>query len=798
MASMIRRRIAVYGIVQGVGFRPFVKLTADRFGITGTVANKGSYVEIYAQASETALKQFLRALQDEAPERSAILKVEVHETEHRTASSFNILESEEEEGDIFVSPDIAICSRCRKELFDPNDRRYMHPFINCTACGPRLTILDAMPYDRERTSMKKFPMCPDCEAEYTDPATRRYHAQPVCCNECGPEVYLLGREERGRDAIMKVRKTLHDGGIVAVKGIGGFHIACDAKNEEAVRELRRRKGRPEKPLAVMFRDLAAAHEACELGEKEEKLLDGPQHPILLLPKRNPNGIASSVTRENPNLGVMLPYAPLQLLLFDYNDGFDLGTNALVMTSGNVSGAPICRTDEDAARELAPFVDLILSHNRDILIRADDSVVDLYRGEPYMIRRSRGYAPLPFMMTERTEGRVLGIGADLKNSFCLAKNELFYLSPYIGDMADPRTLDAARSSLGRMEELLRIEPELVVADLHPRYFSGELAEVQKIPILRIQHHYAHVLACMAENDISPEEKVLGIALDGTGYGEDGTIWGGEILAADYRSFKRCAHLKPFTQIGGDLSAKEGWRIAVDLINDLYGNRAGEVVQALGITSEGTAALFQRMKERGISSVRSTSAGRLFDAVSAILGLRRSSTFEGEAAMALQFAAEAYAKRPGEASFHPLDEEGFLAELQIADDVSTEEPEVPRTEDVLGEESPAVLRTDLLVKELIDRRLRGEDASSLAWLFHAALALMLADAAAEAATRLGVRKVALTGGVYQNTLLLERTEKELEVRGLAVLRHHLVPPNDGGIALGQAVYGMYAWKDLRDSS
>ena len=556
-------RFKIFGIVQGVGFRPFVSRTANALGITGDVCNKGSYVEVRAQGTKDALQDFRKKLEKEPPERAVILKILQDSMEKAPLfHDFQIIESAHESGDVFVSPDIAICSKCQTELFDKSDRRYLHPFINCTSCGPRLTILDAMPYDRERTSMGAFPMCPACRYEYTHAETRRYDAQPVCCNDCGPHVYLLGGEERDHAAITRARHVLQAGGIVAVKGIGGFHLACDARNEAAVQRLRERKSRPQKPFAVMLRGLDAVRRECRLSDAQKAHLDNHQKPIVLLEKSGSGKIAASVAPAMPSLGVMLPYTPLHLLLFSLPDELADFTDCLVMTSGNPSGAPICRTDEDALDALSSIADLILSHDREIRLRADDSIMDFYDGAPYMIRRSRGYAPLPLMLSADFQGSVLGIGGELKNTFCLAKNSLFYPSPYLGDMSDLRTLRALRQALPRMERLLAITPVAVAADLHPRYETSRFAETLGLPIFKVQHHHAHVLSVMAENDhLSP---VIGVSFDGTGYGTDGTIWGGEIMLATTRDFQRLASLAPFFHAGGDLAAREGWRLAVSLL------------------------------------------------------------------------------------------------------------------------------------------------------------------------------------------------------------------------------------------
>ena len=508
--------IRVFGIVQGVGFRPTVKRHADACDIAGSVSNKGPYVEIFAEGSEECVHSFIKQIQEEPPKRAVILKLDVenvesgedgiHKVESETDSKekFQIIESEKEEGEIFVSPDIAICPECKKELYDKNDRRYLHPFINCTCCGPRLTILDSMPYDRVRTSMGEFPMCEKCEYEYTHAETRRFDAQPVCCNDCGPEVYLLGRKERGADAIRYTRKVISEGGIVAVKGIGGFHLCCDAAKEETVARLRQRKKRPMKPFAVMMKDLDVVRRECETEPHLEEILDGHQKPIILLPKKEGGTLCESVAPDNPKIGVMLPYAPVQLLLFDYQDETKV-SDCLVMTSANTSGAPICRDDEDALNELSGLCDVILSHDRKIRLRADDTVMDFYRGEPYMIRRSRGYAPLPFMMGNEFKGQVLAVGGELKNAFCIGKNQLFYPSPYIGDMGDVRTVKALKESVKRMEELLETKPQIVACDMHPSYNTIMLTSFPVWQRMNGQPKKKLSVFLLTERDTEPTEQ-----------------------------------------------------------------------------------------------------------------------------------------------------------------------------------------------------------------------------------------------------------------------------------------------------
>ena len=792
MECEITKMIRVYGIVQGVGFRPTVSRHAMARGIRGSVSNKGPYVEIFAQGRQQDVDGFIGDIENRPPKRAAILKLLVEPVEEpEEFTQFDIIESEKTKGEIFVSPDIAICDECKEEMFDPKNRRYLHPFINCTCCGPRLTILDSLPYDRERTSMKEFPMCPSCADEYHNPDTRRYDAQPVCCNDCGPEVYLIGREERGREAITYTRKTIASGGIVAIKGIGGFHLCCNATSEEAVQRLRKLKRRPVKPFAMMAQDLETVKEVCQVSEEQEKILTGHQKPILLLDKliNQPNKqetegkLCESIAPGNPKVGVMLPYAPVQLLLFHYDDGIEM-PKLLVMTSGNTSGAPICRDDHEAVEELSYLCDCILSHDRKIRIRADDSVMDFYKGEPYMIRRSRGYAPLPFMVSTPWKGQVIAAGGELKNTFCIGVDNRFYPSPYVGDLEDLRTVKALKETIGRLETLLEVQPEVVVCDLHPKYNSTVVAQELGLPVLKVQHHYAHILSCMAENDC--EEKVIGVSFDGTGYGTDGTIWGGEILIADYQGFTRLGSIQPFVQVGGDVSAKEGWRIAVSLIWQNTGDleKTLDTVQKLGLCTEQEAKVLVTMAQRKLNAVTSTSAGRLFDGVSAILGIRRASTFEGEASTALEFAAEAWRAQEIQKKNVDIRVKSLKMWMTEKKDI----PENPGTSASSTEERKFVLNTGDIVAHLVQEKLAGEDSGKLAYEFHRALAEQILAACEAAEQETGIKKVALSGGVFQNRLLLELVDDGLAERGFEVLKHSLIPPNDGGIALGQAAYGM----------
>ncbi len=735
--------IKIFGIVQGVGFRPFVKNLADDNKILGTVANRGSYVEIFAQGSDFDLKNFLHALQTKNPPRSAILKIDVNHLPDKNFPDFQIIESVHESGDIFVSPDISICDKCAEELFNPKNRRYLHPFINCTACGARLTIMKNMPYDRERTSMSDFPMCDACKAEYFDKNSRRFDAQPICCNDCGCEVYILGKNLRGHDAIKFARKILVSGGIVAIKGIGGFHLACDARNFNAVQRLRNSKIRPTKPFAVMFRNISAVKRECFLSDAEKLFLDSPQKPIVLLGTRNwelGTSIAENVAPNINKLGVLLPYTPLHMLIFDFPDEITDFPDALIMTSGNPSGVPITIDDDDALKNF-DYCDAILSHNRKILLRADDSVMDFIENKPSMVRRSRGFAPLPFFYDSKNKKSVLAIGGELKNTFCLAKNNLFYISPYIGDVSDIRTVEVLEKSIKRMENLLEINPEAVACDLHPRYQTTALAEkISKeldVPLIKIQHHYAHILSCLAENN--HHDEVIGVSFDGTGYGLDGTIWGGEFFICNEKNFERVASIKPFTQAGGDKSAREGWRIALNFINL-------DVARELHLADEKNLRGVKFLLDKNINCVRSTSVGRIFDAVSAILGICKISTYEGEAAMRLQAAAE-------------RSDKNFRAEFKD---------------------------TDEIIEEILNRRLNGENIFDLARFFHESLAEMTAEIIFGLSEREKIKTAALSGGVFQNSLLSSLVMEKLRRRGLKILRHELIPPNDGGICIGQAIF------------
>ena len=795
--------VKIYGIVQGVGFRPYISRLFNGL-CSGSVKNCGSYVEIHLATENDRAMPRLTHMREIAPPRADIVDIDIKEISEdeyedlvrddrpvpgEEGKDFFIAESPVEkptDTPVFIPPDLAICDDCARELYDPSDRRYLHPFINCTQCGPRLTIIDSLPYDRPRTSMRDFEMCRSCASEYIDPSDRRYDAQPVCCNDCGPSVFFLEKKDdhfekicADGDAITRTRKALIAGKIVAVKGIGGFHLYCDAFNEQAVAELRRRKGRPAKPFAVMAASYEEAGKICDATgefsgnasdrekytETVRSLLTGPKKPIVLMPKRE-SAIALNVAPGNPTLGVMLPYAPLQLLLFSYPDGLDdQMPQVLVATSANRSGGVICRTEEDVEETLGNVCNGILSHDREILTRADDSVVDIFENEPYMIRRSRGYAPLP--VTADHAGDVLAFGGELKNTFCIGKGNLMYPSSYIGDLSDLKSDKALEETVDRFLRMLDAKPSVIVCDKHPRYRSRALAEKYVnehggTGLVGVQHHYAHVLSVMAENHYY--DQVIGVAYDGTGYGDDGTIWGGEIFLCDIHGYERKASIAPFTFSGGDIASREGFRVALSMLFDKYSSDSEvcDIINSISLCDEKYVRPLRAMHDMGINSVQSTSCGRLFDAVSAVLGICRSQSFEGGASMGLEFAAERYLKKCELArSFH------------IRENSSG---------------SRSILPTDELFYRIVEERLNGRAAEELAYFFHEALASMTADAAVRLRDSSGCDTVALSGGCYQNRLLLRLTEDRLERYGFTVLRAHEIPPNDGGISLGQCMYGM----------
>jgi hydrogenase maturation protein HypF len=744
------RRVLVNGIVQGVGFRPFVYQLARRHGLAGEVANTSSGVVIHVEGPPESLGAFVSDLAASPPPLARVVEVAGFPEAPRGLSGFRIAASRAEAPmATLISPDAAVCAACLAELFDPADRRYRYPFINCTHCGPRYTIIDDIPYDRPKTSMACFAMCAACRAEYEDPGNRRFHAQPNACPACGPRLTLrdaAGRPCGGADPIAAAAELIRGGKIVALKGLGGFHLAVDAADAEAVRRLRARKRREEKPFAVMAADPAAVRAFARLDAEEEGALLSAARPIVLLAKRRPFPLAAAVAPGNRRVGAMLPYTPLHHLLFA--EGFA----ALVLTSANLSEEPIAIGNREAVRRLSGIADAFLTHDRDIRLRSDDSVVRRAAGAVRFIRRSRGYVPAPVFLRRRLPP-VLGCGAELKSTVCLIKGDQAFLSQHIGDLENLETYDFYRQSVAHLTRILAARPEALACDLHPDYLSTRFAEERpELPLVRVQHHHAHVVAVMAEHRL--QGPLIGIACDGTGYGPDGTVWGGEVLVADERDFERAAHFAPVPMPGGDAAVREPWRMAVSYLREAFGaEAAGLDLPLLAAAGADKVALMLRMAERRINAPLTSSLGRLFDAVAALCGLRHAVSFEGQAAMELESAAADGAAAPYATAW-----EG---------------------------EAPIRLLTAPIIRGVVGDLLRGEPAARVSARFHDTLVDLFARLCARIREERGLRRVALGGGVFQNARLLEGLIAALGARGFEVVAPRQLPANDGGIALGQAV-------------
>lgn len=760
---MSARQIHISGVVQGVGFRPFVYELAQRCSLVGWVRNTSAGVDIAVQGEEAAVESFLFHLTHDAPPLAHIDSIEVKTIAMDGFATFEIQESESVAGAFQpVSPDVALCAECERELFDPGDRRYLYPFINCTHCGPRFTIIRDLPYDRPATSLADFALCANCQREYTDPADRRFHAQPVACPTCGPHVWL---NEKGKtvgerlEAILQTRRLLREGKIVAVKGLGGFHLACDATNAEAVAELRRRKGRVGKPFALMAADIQTVEDLCAVNTAERQLLTGREKPIVILKRRTTNVTGAVVDEVAPNvdtLGMMLPYTPLHQLLLNQTNptlAAEPAPRVLVMTSGNLSEEPILTDNKAARSQLATLADAFLFHNRDIDQRCDDSVIRVVDGQPLHQRRSRGYAPYPVKLPFNVP-TILATGGELKNTFCLTRDQYAFLSQHIGDMENVETMVAFEKSQAHLKRLFRIEPTAIVHDLHPGYLTTRWARRQSLPLIEVQHHHAHIAACMADNGLTGETPVIGLAFDGTGYGTDGTIWGGEVLIADFKTFRRYAHLEPLPLPGGDAATRHPWRTAVG-----YATALGLSMRALALLQgvDPQAVLIVEAQVRKMLNTPLTSSlGRLFDAVAALAGGRTTVTYEAQAAIEMEAAAR-----------------------QITADV----PVYPIYWDEVG--GTRLVRLRECLRAIITDAQRDETFGYIGARFHRTLAALAMRLCVDAKRETGLNQVALSGGVWQNTLLLELTVAGLKAEGFEVLTHRQTPANDGGLALGQAV-------------
>jgi hydrogenase maturation protein HypF len=748
-----RLRVAVRGAVQGVGFRPFVYRLADEMGLHGWVNNSPQGVFIEVEGPEPELQQFLLRLADEQPPRAYIQSLESTFLDAAGYEDFRILESDDKgEKNAFILPDVAVCDECLAEMADPTDRRYLYPFTNCTNCGPRYSIIESLPYDRGNTTMKRFEMCPECAAEYEDPSDRRFHAQPNACGACGPHVELWDASgtvlEKRHDAISAAAGAIRAGRIVAVKGLGGFHLVCDARNDAAVHTLRHRKHREEKPLALMFPNLYSLEEVCEVGDIERRLLTASERPIVLLKKRH-NADAAELSHHlaprNPYLGAMLPYTPMHyLLLAEFRF-------PIVATSGNLSDEPICIDEREALARLHGIANLFLVHDRPIARQVDDSVVRVMMGREMMVRRARGFAPLPVTVDEALPP-TLSVGAHLKSAVALATGHEVFVSQHIGDLETSEAFAAFGKVIGDLEMLYEVEPEVTVCDRHPDYVSTTWAAEHSERPERVQHHYAHVLSCMAENRVAPP--ALGVAWDGTGFGDDGTIWGGEFLAVDDEGYKRVGSLRTFRLPGGDAAVKEPRRSAIGLLHAVFGDGVFDMkflppVHAFG---EFELQTIRSMLANRVNSPRTSSAGRLFDAVSAMIGLSEKCRFEGQGAMELEFAA-------GE---HVDSCYGFEVDTELDD-------------------GRAVIDWELMVRSIVSDMLDGMTPAVISARFHNTLVEMIVDIAERAA----IPNVALSGGCFQNKYLTEHTIRRLRESGFNAYWHQRVPTNDGGIALGQTI-------------
>jgi len=748
-------RISVRGVVQGVGFRPFIYRLARQHDLKGWVRNTSGNVEIEVEGDEAKLNRFLKDIESQAPPVSRIENIEVSFAAPKGYSDFSIKASLSREGHYqLVSPDIATCPDCKKEVFSSADRRYGYAFTNCTNCGPRFTIIEDIPYDRPKTTMRSFKMCPLCQREYDDPLDRRFHAQPNACPVCGPSLELVDSEGKPfdcADVIKKASRLLKEGKILAVKGLGGFQLACDATRADAVNILRKRKKRPSKPFAVMMGNIQEIEKHCLVSKEERELLESPQAPIVLLHWKQGSDISKAIAPALKYLGVMLPYTPLHHLLLK-----EVGL-PLVMTSGNLSEEPIAKDNDEALRRLKGIADYFLLHNRDIYARYDDSVYMVEEGEARALRRARGYAPYPVFLPFKAK-QILACGAEDKNTFCLTRDEHAFLSQHIGDMENEETLEHFENTIELYKKLFRLEPEIIAYDMHPEYLATKYAlesgAKEGLKLVPVQHHHAHIVSCMMENNV--QEPVIGVAFDGTGYGSDGTIWGGEFLLADYNGFKRAGRFDYVPLPGGAVAIRKPYRMALSYLYTLLGEDFELDGLPLGEINPDELSVIKRQLKGKINSPLTSSAGRLFDAVSALLGVRGEIDYEAQAAIELEMLAADEASASESYPFVINDEEGTgvvgLRELWSA-----------------------------LVRDVKDKVPPPE----ISLKFHHTVADITAEMCKSIAKESKIRQVALSGGVFQNRLLLRLTTAALQKEGFDVLTHRLVPPNDGGVSLGQAV-------------
>lgn len=768
-----RLRLNVSGVVQGVGFRPFVFAAAEKFGLKGFVGNESRGVFIEIEGDEKSLNEFQCLLNKNCPPLSHITKIDSTEIEIKNSEKFEIFESESEVEDFtLISPDISVCEDCLQEFFDENDRRFRYPFINCTNCGPRFTITKEIPYDRPNTTMRDFKMCAECLHEYENPHDRRFHAQPNACEKCGPRVWFVeaeifktesvgDRRNENEQAIRETQNALKNGQIVAIKGIGGFHLACDAKNDEAIEILRTRKGRVDKPFAVMCKDLETAEKFVEINDAERELLTSKERPIALLKKKKDTEISDLIAPGNQFLGVMLPYSPIHFLLFENK------IETLVMTSGNFSNEPIVKNNDEALEKLSKLADAFLFHDREIYVQCDDSVMRIFNAETEKqtqmanrksqilpIRRSRGYAPfpveLPFEIPE-----ILAVGGELKATFCLTRENFAFMSQHIGDMENLETLASFERSFEQMKNLFRVEPKIFACDKHPNYLSSNWARTNAekfgAKLIEVQHHHAHIASVMAENGLEKDEKVIGFAFDGTGFGDDGAIWGGEVFFGGFEHFERIAHLEYFPLAGGDFSVKNVYRIALTLLRESEIDWSNKF-DCVEFATETERKILSKQLENDLNIVRTSSFGRFFDAVASLANVRHRATYEAQAAIEFEAILD-----ENEDDFYKFD---------------------------LSEDSVTIGWKNL-IRSVAEDVLKNENPAKISAKFHNAVARLIVDLSYRFRESYNINKIALSGGCFQNAALLKKSLKLLVEKDFEVFTHRKVPPNDGGLALGQAV-------------
>lgn len=762
----------ITGIVQGVGFRPFIYNLAKRLSLNGWVKNTSGGVEIEIEGNEISIDNFKIILMKELPPLAIIDSIEQHSMPIKGYTEFQIHHSSSSPNAFQpVSPDISICPDCLSELLNPDDRRYRYPFINCTNCGPRFTIINDIPYDRPNTTMGGFEMCPDCKAEYEDPTNRRFHAQPIACPKCGPHVWLESNDRNilfeHNNAIRETKRLLKKGKIIAIKGLGGFHIACDATNETAVEKLRQRKFRVDKPFAVMVPDIITAKQHCCVSSEEQALLESRMRPIVILDRLENSSIANGIAPNQNTVGVMLPYTPLHYLLFSNSQKETKHcANVLVMTSGNLSEEPIAFDNDPARQQLSSLVDYFLMHNRPIQTRCDDSVTRILpdKNNPMILRRSRGYAPNPIHVPWNLP-MILATGAELKNTFCLTRDRYAFVSHHIGDLENFETFQSFEEGIRNFENLFKLTPEAIAFDLHPNYLSTqyalERASRDNLPSFGIQHHHAHIASCMAENHIPSSSPVIGVSFDGTGYGIDGAIWGGEILLSDYKSFKRLYHLKYYRIPGGDMAIRNPSRLALAYLSqaDIEWDKNLPSFQAS--SAQQLKTLKAQLSHR-INAPFSSSMGRLFDAVAALIGVRQSINYEAQAAIELEAIAD-----PTETSAYSFD-------------FYREEPE-----SLSSNTSPTIIDPDPLLSEILIDYQNNCPISKISSKFHNSVANMVLNVCSEIRNQHGISDVVLSGGVWQNQTLLLKTLACLEKEKFHTNIHLNLPPNDGGVSFGQAI-------------